>query len=325
MVSASAKVPGEDHVSTSMSREKTPKRILDDIVGQRRGKDRAIVVVLGAQDRDELMQNWKGSKLESERDKSPVFIIRRKHLQNVISEVTTNDQIRSLTIMGGEMDSQLSFQVPSSSIRTLKIRSCGHSHGDRAEVFVDGSSEFHGRRLDEWKAVPHAGLKIHIGRGVQVYHDDKPPSKTSRAPGDDPEDPSSPGSSNQADQSNNDDETWDYIKTMISVVIGTCACFIAASAKVAGQATGGSFSVDLKNRIFTGSFMTGKAAATLSLPWCVFTGVAVGVAVYYVLSTNSFPSLKSTLMSWTSSLRKWWNNTAENGTSRGSNLPFLFN
>ncbi|KAF5251744.1 hypothetical protein FANTH_3354 [Fusarium anthophilum] len=319
----SVTAPEETHISTSMSREKTGKRILDDIVGQRRGKDRAIVVVLGAQHLKELMQNLKGSELESEKDKSPVFVIRAEYLQNMISDVTNNDQIRSLTIMAGEMDSQLSFQVPSTNVRTLKIRRCRHSNGGRAEVLVDGSSKFHGRRLDEWKTVPHPGLKIHIGRGVQVYHDDDPP-KTSKTPGDNPEDPNNPGSSNQADQPNVDDESWGHIKTMISVVLGTCAFFIASSTKVAAQATSGSFCVDLYNWSFQGWFMTGKAAATLPLPWCVLIGVVIGVAVYYVLSTNCVPSLKSTLISWTSSLRKWWYTIAENGTLQGSNLTYLF-
>ncbi|KAM0084293.1 hypothetical protein ACKRZS_003513 [Fusarium odoratissimum] len=286
----SARVPDEGYVSSSMSRERIAQRILDDIEGQRRGKDRAIIVVLGAKDIDDLNKRLKELKPKPEKDKSPVMVIGSMLLQ-----------------------------------KTLKIRRCGHSKNDQDKLLVDGSSEFHNRRLDEWKTVSHHGLKLHIGRDVRIHRNDEPPCTPSKAPDDNPEDPSDPVSSDQAGERDADDDSWGYIKTIISVALGTCAFFIAASTKVSGQATVGAFDFNFKKLIFKGVFATAKGAGTLSFPWCVFIGLAVGVAAYCVLSTNWFPSLKSTSISWTSSLREWWDNTAEDGMPHGSKLSRLFN
>ncbi|EWZ84992.1 hypothetical protein BFJ70_g701 [Fusarium oxysporum] len=325
IIMVSARVPDEGYVSSSMSRERIARRILDDIEGQRRGKDRAIIVVLGAKDIDDLNKRLKELEPKPEKDKSPVILIESMLLQKVILVVTEQSQIRNLTIMADETISQLSFQVPASNVQTLKIRRCGHSKNDQDKLLVDGSSEFHNRRLDEWKTVSHHGLKLHIGRDVRIHRNDEPPCTPSKAPDDNPEDPSDPVSSDQAGERDADDDSWGYIKTIISVALGTCAFFIATSTKVSGQATSGAFDFNFKELIFKGAFVTAKGAGTLSFPWCVFIGLAVGVAAYCVLSTNWFPSLKSTSISWTSSLRKWWDNTAEDGMPHGSILSRLFN
>lgn len=69
IIMVSARVPDEGYVSSSMSRERIVQRILDDIEGQRRGKDRAIIVVLGAKDIDDLNKRLKELEPKPEKGK----------------------------------------------------------------------------------------------------------------------------------------------------------------------------------------------------------------------------------------------------------------